>query len=79
MSFYRNQYEIEYQHFVDGIVGSTFEYFCQLIIKNSMENIKRTQNALSSFSFTNTSKYLAIDTILIRVRLKQTSNVFILF
>lgn len=56
--FYRNQFELEYQVFSDGIVGATFEYVCQLIIKNSLENIKRTQNALNSFSSTpNTSKH----------------------
>lgn len=56
--FYRNQFESEYQKFTDHVVGTTFEYVCQLIIKNSLDNIKRTQNALNSFQLaSNTSKY----------------------
>ncbi|CAH1731450.1 unnamed protein product [Aphis gossypii] len=48
-----SQFEFEHQKFIDGIVGGTYEYLCQFIIKNSMENIKRTQCALSCFSLTN--------------------------
>lgn len=55
---FRNKFEFEYQNFIDGIVGATFEYVCQFIIKNSMDNIKRTQNALNSISMIpNASKY----------------------
>lgn len=53
--FYREQFESEFETFMDGIVNATFEYVCQFIIKNSLENIKRTQNALSSSSLN--SKY----------------------
>jgi len=59
--FFRSQFEFEHQKFIDGIVGGTYEYLCQFIIKNSMENIKRTQCALNCFSLTNNlSKYYTI-------------------
>lgn len=55
-----SQFEFEHQKFIDGIVGGTYEYLCQFIIKNSMENIKRTQCALNCFSLTNNLNYGAI-------------------
>jgi len=58
--FFRSQFESEHQKFIDGIVGGTYEYLCQFIIKNSMENIKRTQCALNCFSLNNLSKYYTI-------------------
>lgn len=59
--FFRSQFEFEHQKFIDGIVGGTYEYLCQFIIKNSMDNIKRTQSALNCFSLTNNlSKYYTI-------------------
>jgi len=59
--FFRSQFEFEHQNFIEGIVGSAYEYLCQFIIKNSMENIKRTQCALNCFSLTNNlSKYYTI-------------------
>ncbi|XP_001943998.2 putative uncharacterized protein DDB_G0282499 [Acyrthosiphon pisum] len=55
-----SQFEFEHQKFIDGIVGGTYEYLCQFIIKNSMENIKRTQCALNCFSSTNNLNYGAV-------------------
>jgi len=48
-----SQFEFEHQKFIDGIVGGAYEYLCQFIIKNSMDNIRRTQCALNCFSLTN--------------------------
>lgn len=66
--FYRNKFGSEYKSFVDGIVGATFEYVCQFIIKNSMDNIKRTQSALNYFSLSNNiSKYLLFSLVFFKV------------
>ncbi|XP_060846972.1 putative uncharacterized protein DDB_G0282133 [Rhopalosiphum padi] len=48
-----SQFEFEHQKFIDGIVGGAYEYLCQFIIKNSMDNIRRTQCALNCFSLSN--------------------------
>lgn len=57
----RSQFEFEHQKFIDGIVGGAYEYLCQFIIKNSMDNIRRTQCALNCFSLSNNlSKYYII-------------------
>lgn len=59
--FFRSRFEFEHQNFIEGIVGGAYEYLCQFIIKNSMENIKRTQSALNCFSLShNLSEYYII-------------------
>lgn len=78
-AFYRNQFESEYQKFTDDVVGTTFEYVCQLIIKNSLDNIKRTQNALNSFQLaSNTSKYNEYDIFLFIKLLKSNVVIYLL-
>ncbi|XP_022166853.1 putative uncharacterized protein DDB_G0267840 [Myzus persicae] len=57
-----SRFEFEHQNFIEGIVGGAYEYLCQFIIKNSMENIKRTQSALNCFSLSHNLNYGAIKT-----------------
>lgn len=62
MFSFRNKFEFEYQQFMDGIAHAAFEYVCQLIIKNSLDNIKNTQDALKSHSLSiNISRYYLIN------------------
>ncbi|XP_025410197.1 uncharacterized protein MAL13P1.304-like isoform X2 [Sipha flava] len=49
----KEQFESEYETFMDGIVSATFEFYCKFVIVNCTENIERTQSALYSPNLNN--------------------------